>query len=142
MAVTVTPANTITLRVGTDQIECQVTSHTLSWADPAAGETTRTGCGDVVVIPSDTSEVGTLDLTVFDDRTPADGFTVWTRKNHGTPADWTLVVNPGEASALAYAGKLIVAAVPEKQDAYGKVETVDVSWSVTEFLTVADAPAA
>lgn len=142
MAVVVVPADAITLTVGASSIECQVTSHNLSWADPSAGDSLRTGCGDIVTIPSDTTEVATLQLTVLDDRTPGTGFSVWTRQHHGETADWSLVVNPGDASAMEYAGKLTVAAVPEKQDAYTKIETVDVSWSVTEFTTVAEAPAA
>lgn len=140
MPVVVTPANTITLLVGTSQIECQVTSHNLSWADASAGEPTRTGCGDVVNIPADSTEVATLDLTVFDDRTPTTGFAVWTRLHHGETATFELVVNPGEPSALEYTGELTVSAVPEKQDAYTKIETVDVSWSVTELTSVAVVP--
>jgi hypothetical protein len=140
MAVIVTPANKITLEVDTHTIECQVTAYNLSWADPSAGDPTRTGCGDIVLIPADSTEVATLDLTVFDDRTPSTGFTVWTRQNHGESATFDLVVNPGEASALQYVGKVTVAAVPDKQDAFTKIETVDVSWSVTELTVVAEVP--
>jgi hypothetical protein len=134
------PALTVTLTVDAQSIDCQVVSHNLQWADPSAGETTRTGCGDTVVIPADTTEVGTLELTVFDDRAPT-GFAVWTRTNHGQEADFVLVESYGEPEAsIEYSGKVIVAAVPVKQDAYTKIETVDVSWSVTAFTTVGVVP--
>jgi hypothetical protein len=133
MTVVVTPIDTITLEVGAAQIECQVTAINLQYADPSAGEPTRTGCGDVVTIPADTVEVATLDLTVFDDRTLATGFAIWTRIHRGETADFTLVVNPTETTAYQYTGKLTVAGVPDKQDAFTKIETVDVSFSVTEI---------
>jgi hypothetical protein len=142
MPVVTNPADTITLSVDSQTIECQVVSHNLQWADPAAGDTTRTGCGDTVVIPADSTEVGTLDLTVFDDRVPS-GFAVWTRQNHGVEADFVLVEtydNDGTPASIEYSGKVIVAAVPVKQEAYTKIETVDVSWSVTSFTTVAVVP--
>ena len=135
MPVVTAPADTITLTVDTQTIECQVTSHNLSWADPSAGDTTRTGCGDTVVIPADTTEVGTLDLTVFDDRTLT-GFGAWSRLNHGSEADFVLVETfdvAGTPTSIEYSGKAIVSAVPAKQDAYTKIETVDVSWSLSEL---------
>lgn len=142
MPVVTAPADTITLTVDAQTIECQVVSHNLQWSDPAAGDTTRTGCGDTVVIPADSAEVGTLDLTVFDDRAPT-GFAVWTRTNHGEEADFVLVETydvAGVPASIEYSGKVIVAAVPVKQEAYSKIETVDVSWSVTAFTTVGVIP--
>ena len=59
MPVITAPADTITLTVDAQTIECQVTSHTLEWDDPTSGEVTRTGCGDEVVIPADSSLVRT-----------------------------------------------------------------------------------
>lgn len=143
MPVVTAPADTITLTVDGQSVECQVVSHNLQWADPSAGDTTRTGCGDTVVIPADSTEVGTLDLTVFDDRA-ATGFAVWTRQHHGEEADFVLVETfdvAGAPTSLEYSGKVIVSAVPVKQDAYTKIETVDVSWSVTSFANVATVPA-
>lgn len=141
MAVVTAPADTIILTVGAMSVECQVTSHKLTWADPAAGTQTRTGCGDVVSVPADSTQVGTLDLTVYDDRSAA-GFSVWTRLNHGETADFVLVENTatGVPTALEYSGKVTVAAVPVQQTEYTKIETVDVSWSVTEFTNVATVP--
>ena len=142
MPVVTAPADTITLTVDPQTIECQVVSHNLQWADPSAGDTTRTGCGDTVVIPADTTEMGTLDLTVFDDRA-AGGFGVWTRQNHGQEPDFVLVETfdvAGTPTSVEYSGKVIVAAVPVKQDAYTKIETVDVSWSVTSFVNVGTTP--
>lgn len=142
MPVVTAPADTIVLTVGAQSIECQVTSHNLSWDDPTSGEVTRTGCGDEVVIPADSTQVATLQLTVFDDRDPA-GFAVWTRLHHGETADFVLVENYGDpVASVEYAGKVIVAAVPAKQDAYGKLETVQApAWSVTEFTSIGTVPA-
>lgn len=141
MPVVTAPADTITLTVGAQTIECQVTSHTLEWDDPTSGEVTRTGCGDEVVIPADSTQVGTLTLTVFDDRAPT-GFAVWTRLHHGETADFVLVETYGDpAASVEYSGKVIVAAVPVKQDEYGKIETVEVpGWAVTEFTNIGTVP--
>lgn len=140
MPVVVAQANTITLMVGADQIECQITSHNLTDADPAQGEQTRTGCGDIVIIPADTTELGTLDLTLFPDRgDPATSFVAWSWAHAGETATFDLVVNY-EGGALEYAGEVTVAAVPEKQDAYTVIETVDVSWTVTKWTKRALAP--
>ena len=141
MAVVVTPVDALILMVGTETIECQVTSHTLSDADPAGGEKIRTGCGDIVTIAADETEVGTLDVTLFPDR-GVDGFLAWTWTNAGEEVDFTLTVNTGTPSALQWTGKLTVAAIPEAQEEYPKKETVDVSWSINEWTTRAVAPAA
>lgn len=141
MAVVVTPANKITLMVGTDQVECQVTSHTLTRSDPTQGDTLRTACGDVVNVPADATEVGQLQLTLLPPRGNTE-FEQWTWVHHGETAEFDLVVNPGEPSALQWTGELTVAAIPEQQAEYTKIETVDVTWSVTEFTTVAVTPVA
>lgn len=140
MPVVTAPADTITLTVDSQTIECQVTSHNLEWADPTAGDVTRTGCGDEVIIPPDQTEVGRLALTVFDDRAAA-GFAVWTRQHHGETADFVLVENFGDpVQSIEYAGTVIVAAVPVKQENYTKIETADVVWAVTAFTSVGTTP--
>jgi hypothetical protein len=141
MPVVVTPVDALILTVGTETIECQVTSHTLTDADPAGGDQIRTGCGDVVIIPTDATEVGTLDVTLFPER-GVDGFLAWTWANAGTNVTFSLTVNTGDVSALQWTGKLTVPAIPEAQEEYPKKETVDVSWSITEWTTRAVAPAA
>lgn len=142
MSVVVAPANTITLTVDSQSIECQVTSHNLDWADPASGDITRTGCGDEVTIPADSTQVGTLDLTLFDDRTLT-GFGVWTRQHHGESADFVLVEHfdvDGTDTAVEYSGAVIVKALPVSQTAYAKIETVSVTWAVTEFVNIGVTP--
>lgn len=142
MPVVVTPVSTLTLMVGTEQVECQVTSHNLQDADPTAGDTIRTACGDVVAVEANATEVGTLDLTLFPER-GVTGFEAWTWLHAREVVDFKLTVNPTDpASALEWTGKLTVAAIPEKQDEYPVKETTDVSWSVTEWTTRAVAPAA
>ena len=129
MAVVVTPVDALVLMVGTETIECQVTAHTLTDADPAGGEKIRTGCGDVVTIPADSTEVGTLEVTLFPERGVA-GFEAWTWTHAGESVDFTLTVNTGAETALQWTGKLTVAAIPEQQYEYPKKETADVSWSI------------
>ena len=133
MPVVVTPADSITLTVGGESIECQVTSHTLTDADPSAGDTLRTGCGDVVTIPADSTEVGTLDLTLLPERGVA-GFVAWTWTHAAESVAFTLTVNPGTPEVLVWSGNVTMAAVPEQQTEYTKIETVDVSWSVTSWV--------
>lgn len=141
MAVTLTPANTLTLSIGIEQIECQVTAHDLSAADPSGGETKRTACGDVVSIPADSGDVGRLKLTLFPER-GVTGFVAWTwaDANAGKQADFLLHVNPGDADEYVWSGKVTVIPINEKQDEYTKIETVDIDWPVTEFILRAAAP--
>lgn len=145
MPVVVTPVDLITLTVGADSVECQITSHTLTDADPSGGDKLRTGCGDIVTIPADATEVGTLAVTLLPDRADiASSFYVWLWAHAGETATFKLITNPGTPTAptipLEWSGELTVAAPPEKQEEYTKIETTDVTWSITKWTTRAAVP--
>jgi hypothetical protein len=134
MTVVLTPVDTIVLTVGAETVECQVTSHTLTDADQGGGTPTRTGCGDIVNIPADTTEVGTLALTLFPERGDT-GFLQWTWTHAGETAQFSLTVTDSGGAKLQWTGDITVSAIQETQKEYTKKETTDVSWSVTAWTT-------
>lgn len=134
MPVVVTPVETIVLSVdATNQVECQVTAHNIQDADVGGGETIRTGCGDVVNIPADDVNVGTIDLTLFPERGDTK-FLQWTWIHAGETVAFEFTVNPGTPEGLKWSGEVTMPAMPEKQDEYGKKETTDVTWNVTKWI--------